>query len=59
MISEPPPNLIVEKPLNIIGKYRICEDPDCPKYIPCPFVMCQEHRKDMAKKESTVRAYGE
>jgi hypothetical protein len=51
MGDKPPENLIVERPLNIIGKYRICDTHDCTKYIQCPYVKCNKHRTDMATKE--------
>ena len=28
------------------GFYRICEEPNCPRLIPCPYVRCDEHRTD-------------
>lgn len=40
--------------LNVVGLYRICEEPNCKRYIPCPYVRCQDHRTDFALKDNTV-----
>lgn len=59
MTGFPPNNLIIKRPLNITGKYRLCEHVGCEKYIPCPFVKCQQHRTDFAMKDTKVIAWGE
>lgn len=66
-MSFPPTHLIadtymkggIEIQTNITGKYRLCQHASCEKYIPCPFVKCQEHRTDFANVESPVKAWGE
>jgi len=34
--------------INLYGYYRKCEETECPNFIKCPFVRCQEHRTDFA-----------
>ena len=61
-MNEPPAHLIVEKypkggvmmQMNIPGMYRLCDKQGCKKYIMCPYVRCQEHRTDFAKKDTVV-----
>lgn len=63
---EPPINLQVESyekggvmvQKNIIGMYRLCAEPGCKTWIGCPFVRCQTHRTDFAKKDTVVKEYG-
>ena len=38
----------LKKSTNMPGYYRKCEDENCPRLIPCPYVKCQDHRTDMA-----------
>ncbi|MCV0410392.1 hypothetical protein [Nitrosopumilus sp.] len=45
---------ISPKGTNILGLYRKCEEVECPRLIPCPYVRCQEHRTDMAIKDWIV-----
>ena len=62
MNNEPPEHLKVQTyhkgginvQTNIIGMYRLCADSDCKTWIGCPFVKCQKHRNDFAKKDSVV-----
>lgn len=36
-------NKIIERPLNIGGSYRICEEPTCTTNISCPYTRCRKH----------------
>ena len=47
----------IQKLCNIVGYYRICEETNCPRYIPCPYVRCQDHRTDYAIKDNIVNHY--
>ena len=46
---------ISPKGTNIPGHHRECEEGNCSRLIPCPYVRCQEHRTDMAIKDWTVQ----
>ena len=39
---------IAPKGTNIPGYYRKCDEPECTRLIPCPYVRCQDHRTDFA-----------
>ena len=42
---------------NIPGYYRECEEPDCTRLIPCPYIRCQDHRKDFAIDDWSVTSF--
>jgi len=44
----------IKKQTNIIGLYRICEEPNCQTYISCPFVRCLEHWYALSSKVGTA-----
>ena len=46
---------ISAKGTNIPGHHRECEEGNCSRLIPCPYVRCQERRTDMAIKDWTVQ----
>jgi hypothetical protein len=46
---------ISAKGTNIPGHHRECEEGNCSRLIPCPYVRCPEHRTDMAIKDWTVQ----
>ena len=64
-MREPPEHLKVDSyqkggvtvQMNIIGMYRLCAEPECETWIGCPYVKCQEHRTDFARKDTVVKEY--
>ena len=47
---------IAPKETNMVGYYRECEESGCTRLVPCPHIMCQPHRKDMAIEDWSVES---